>query len=90
MPLRRPRAPRTPIATRRTLRRTWKKPCGSSASTGGEPIEASWESQINGALAQVKQAAESHDVSKGPIVDDGFNKVKIYIDQAQQAASIEY
>jgi hypothetical protein len=61
-----------------------------SASTGGEPIEASWESQINGALAQVKQAAESHDVSKGPIVDDGFNKVKIYIDQAQQAASIEY
>ena len=58
-----------------------------SASAGGVPVEAGLENQIAASLAQVKQAIEGHN----PVVaDDGWNKVKIYIDQAQQAASIEY
>ncbi len=58
-----------------------------SATAGGAPVEAGWETQVSSALAQVKQAIETHN---GPVAEDGWNKVKIYIDQAQQAASIEY
>jgi hypothetical protein len=58
-----------------------------SATTGGAPVEAGWETQINSALAQVKKGIETH---KAEITEDGWNKVKLYIDQAQQAASIEY
>jgi hypothetical protein len=58
-----------------------------SATTGGAPVEASWETEIKKSLAQVKQGIDTHSAA---LVDDGFNKVKLYIDQAQQAASIEY
>ncbi|MHB8417697.1 MAG: hypothetical protein ACYDCL_06455 [Myxococcales bacterium] len=58
-----------------------------SAASGQAPVEASWERQAKEALEQIRQGIESQRTSQ---VDDGLESVKLYLDQAQQAASIEY
>jgi hypothetical protein len=58
-----------------------------SASNGKAPVEAAWERQVHDALDQISRGIASKNASQ---VNDGLEKVKLYIDQAQQAASIEY
>lgn len=58
-----------------------------SAQAGNTPVEASWEGQLRDAIEAVRTGMEENNASK---VDDALDKAKLYLDQAQQAASIEY
>ena len=58
-----------------------------SAESGGEPVEAAWEAKAAQALAELRQGADAKEPAKA---EDGIGKAKIYLDQAQQAASIEF
>ncbi|MHB1845361.1 MAG: hypothetical protein ACYCWW_11075 [Deltaproteobacteria bacterium] len=58
-----------------------------SASAGGEPTEAGWESRANQAVGSLNQSLNGKDAAKA---DEDLGKAKLYLDQAQQAASIEF
>ncbi len=58
-----------------------------SAAGGNAPVEAAWEKQAREALEQLRQGMDGHNNAQ---VDDALAKINLYLDQAQQAASIEY
>lgn len=58
-----------------------------SAAAGDEPVEAEWESKTERALTELQQGLDAKDEAKAA---NGLELAKLYIDQAQQAASIEY
>ena len=59
----------------------------TSATRGDAPVEAQWEGKAAQALAKTRQSMQS---GATPEVEKGLDEVKLYLDQAQQAASIEY
>jgi hypothetical protein len=58
-----------------------------SATRAGETVEASWERKAVASLALIQAGVAAKDPAR---VNEGLGQIKLYIDQAQQAASIEF
>jgi hypothetical protein len=58
-----------------------------SAMKAGETVEASWERKAGTALGLIQGGVAAKDPVR---VSQGLEQIKLYIDQAQQAASIEF
>src|SRR5450631_2126591 len=58
-----------------------------SAMKAGEGTEASWERKAGVAVGLVQSGVASKDPVR---ISQGLQQIKLYIDQAQQAASIEF
>jgi len=58
-----------------------------SATRAGETAEANWERKAVAALGAIQSGIAAKDSAR---VSLGLEQVKLYIDQAQQAASIEF
>jgi hypothetical protein len=58
-----------------------------SATKAGETAEANWERKASTALSLILAGITAKDPVR---VNQGLEQIKLYIDQAQQAASIEF
>jgi hypothetical protein len=58
-----------------------------SATKAGETTEANWERKAGTALSLIQAGIAAKDPVR---VSQGLEQIKLYIDQAQQAASIEF
>ncbi|MFI5029039.1 MAG: hypothetical protein ACHQCF_08700 [Solirubrobacterales bacterium] len=58
-----------------------------SATKAGEGVEANWERKAAAALSLILAGVAVKDPAR---VEQGLEQVKLYVDQAQQAASIEF